>query len=115
MPRACLSRPGQWPKPSTEGSGMTQYTASEEATAILVRTFEALARLGGKTLSRKTRDDLARACELLARGDDYSDLLDDLLSAPPVRSDRVTQSFERPAYGDQNFEAWRRQKYEDAR
>ena len=90
-------------------------TASEEAAAILIRTFEALARQTGKTLSSKIRADLARACELLAAGDDYETLLDDLLSEPPIRSERVTQSFERPAHGDPQFERWRRQRQEDAR
>lgn len=96
---------------------MPQYTASEEAAAILTRTLEALARQLGKTLSTKTRTDLARACELLARGDDYDELLVDLLEQPPIRNDRVTQAFERePAdYGDPRFEAWRRQRMEDAR
>lgn len=88
---------------------------SDEAAAILTRTFEALARTCGKTLSAKTRADIARACELLSAGDDYEELLDDLLSAPPIRSERITQSFERDGYGDPRFEAWRRQRQEDAR
>jgi hypothetical protein len=91
-------------------------TASEEAAAILIRTFEALARQAGKTLSHKTRDDLSRACELLAQGDSYDELLVDLLEQPPIRNDRVTQSFEREStHGDPRFEAWRRQREEDAR
>lgn len=95
---------------------MASITASEEAAAILTRTFEALARQAGKTLSRKTRDDLTRACELLAAGDSYDELLVDLLEQPPIRSERITQQFERePAYGDPNFESWRRQWREDAR
>lgn len=84
---------------------------SEEAAAIFTRTLEALARQVGKTLSAKTRADLARACELLSAGDDYTDLLDDLLTAPPpIRSERVTQSFE---YGDPEFERWRKQRREE--
>jgi hypothetical protein len=95
---------------------MTNYTPTQEATAILTRILESLARVNGKTLSRKTRADLARACELLSTGDNYDELLDDLLSTPPIRSERITQQFERePAYGDPNFEAWRRQRYDDAR
>ena len=86
---------------------MAIVTASEEAAAILIRTFEALARQNGKTLSAKTRADLERACELLATGDDYTDLLDDLLSEPPIRSDRTTQNFERENYGDPEFGRWR--------
>lgn len=86
---------------------------SEEAAAILIRTLEALARVGGKTLSLKTRADLQRACELLAAGDDYTDLLEDLLERPPIRSDRVTQSFERDGNAgipDQRFQTWRGQQ-----
>lgn len=93
---------------------MPQYTASEEAAAIFTRLFEVLARQSGKTLSQKTRTDLARACELLAAGDDYEEL-DDLLSTPPVVSDRVTEAFERPDYGDPRFERWRQQRHEDMR
>ena len=95
--------------------GWCSMQRREEAAAILVRTFEALARVNKKTLSTKTRADISRACELLAAGDDYSDLLEDLLEQPPIRSDRVTVNLERPAYGDSNFEAWRRQREEDAR
>lgn len=89
----------------------------EEAAAILTRVLEAICRLNHKTLSRKTRDDLARACELLARGDSYDELLVDLLETPPIRSERVTQSFEREDYGDPNFARFRgrRQWEEDAR
>jgi len=94
---------------------MAQYTPTEEAAAILTRILEALARQSGKTLSRKTRDDLARACELLSAGDNYDELLDDLLSTPPIRSERVTQTFERDDYGDTNFGNWRKQRqYEGA-
>jgi hypothetical protein len=82
----------------------------EEAARILCRVLEALARQSGKTLSAKTRAEVERACELLSAGDDYSDLLDDLLSMPPIRSDRVTQSFERPDYGDAEFGRWRAQR-----
>jgi hypothetical protein len=91
--------------------------ASEEAAAILIRTFEALARASHKTLSQKTRADLTRACELLARGDSYDELLVDLLEQPPIRNDRVTQAIERESvnsYGDPRFGAWRRQRHEDA-
>lgn len=88
---------------------------SDEAAQILTRILEALARQSGKTLGQKTRADIQRACELLAQDDDY-DLLEDLLEQPAIRSDRITQQFERePAYGDPNFEAWRRQRYDDAR
>lgn len=89
---------------------MPIVTASEEAAAILTRVLEALARQNGKTLSQKTRADISRACELLATGDSYDELLDDLLSAPPVYSDRVTQSFQRDDYGDPQFAQWRAQR-----
>jgi hypothetical protein len=77
----------------------------EEAARILCRVLEALARQNGKTLSSKTRSEVERACELLATGDDYSDLLEDLLEMPP----RTTQTSERePAdYGDPKFGQWR--------
>ena len=88
---------------------------ADEAAAILTRTFEALARQLGKTLSTKTRADIARACELLAAGDDYDELLVDLLEQPPIRNDRVTQAIEREStYGDPQFERWR-QRREDGR
>jgi hypothetical protein len=57
-------------------------TNTEEATAIFVRLFESLARANGKTLKPSTRQDIARACELLANANDDLDLLDDLLSTP---------------------------------
>jgi hypothetical protein len=79
----------------------------EEAARILCRILEALARQSGKTLSQKTRQEVERACELLAAGDDYSDLLEDLLEAPPIRSDRTTVNFEREDYGDPRFGQWR--------
>lgn len=89
-------------------------TASDEAAAIFIRTLEALARLHRKTLNQKTRADLARACELLAAGDDYSDLLEDLLDEPPpIRSDRVTQTFERPQDTDPQFRQWRGRRQEE--
>lgn len=89
---------------------------SDEAAAIITRTLEALARQVGKTLSAKTRADLARACELLAAGDDYDELLEDLLEQPPIRSERVTQSFDREDYGDPNFGRFReRRQWEEQR
>jgi hypothetical protein len=88
----------------------------EEAARILCRVLEALARQNGKTLSSKTRSEVERACELLSTGDDYDELLVDLLSEPPAR---VTQSFERePASSNydqhqwQAFENWRAQRVE---
>lgn len=91
------------------------YTASEKAAVILTRTFEALARQLGKTLSAKTRADLTRACELLADGDNYDELLVDLLEQP-----RVTQSFERapiPTEEEQlrRYSNWRYRREEETR
>jgi hypothetical protein len=108
MPPACLITPGGWPirQERTDMSSLPH----EEAARILCRVLEALARQSGKTLSAKTRGEVERACELLSAGDDYSDLLDDLLSAPPVVSDRQTVSFEREDYGDPNFRTWRAQR-----
>jgi hypothetical protein len=91
--------------------------AHEEAAAILIRTLEALARQNRKTLSAATRADLTRACKLLVDGDSYDDLLDDLLSAPPIRSDRTTVNLERPPqWGEpEHFAAWREERHEDER
>ena len=94
---------------------MAQYTASDQACAILTRVLESICRLNHKTLSPKTRADISRACELLSSGDDYDELLDDLLDQPPIRSDRTTVNLERDDYGDRRFGAWRYQREEDAR
>lgn len=56
-------------------------TPAEEAAAILVRVLEAMCRANGKTLKARTRDDIARACELLANPREE---LDDLLLTMPV-------------------------------
>jgi hypothetical protein len=83
---------------------------TQEAAQIITRVLEALARASGKTLSQKTRADLARACELLSTPSDL-DILEDLLEMPPIRSDRTTVNFEReaspPDYGDRKFGEWR--------
>lgn len=55
-----------------------------EAAQILTRLFEALARRSGKTLNARSREDIKRACELLASaGEELDDLLDEL--PPPAR------------------------------
>ena len=87
--------------------------AHEQAADILLRVLEALARQHKKTLSAATRADVARACELLTKGDDYSDLLEDLLLEPPPRREYKTQSFDRvPTEAEQidDFDHWRRQR-----
>jgi hypothetical protein len=77
-----------------------------EATQILTRVFEALARQSGKTLSQQTRADIGRACELLANaGDELEELLDDL-PAPPRRS--PAEAAIDPGW--QDFEQWRSRK-----
>jgi hypothetical protein len=83
---------------------------SDEAAAILLHTFEALSRQVGKTLSAKTRTDLARACELLAAGDDYEELLDDLPAA------RVMVQLDRDDWETRQwneFRIWQQQKADE--
>lgn len=56
----------------------------EEAAQILTRVLESLARASGKTLSARTRQDISRACELLAAaGPDLDACLDDLPHTTP--------------------------------
>lgn len=58
-----------------------------EAAAILTRTFEALARAAGKTLSARSREDIRRACELLsAAGPELDALLEDAPTMPRMRA-----------------------------
>jgi hypothetical protein len=80
-------------------------TNTDEAAAILVRTFEALARANGKTLSARTRQDIARACDLLASsGAELDTLLDDLPRVSPA--ERMAADAEKdPAYIE-----WRAQR-----
>jgi hypothetical protein len=70
----------------------------DEAAAIFIRMFEALARRSGKTLNERSRADITRACRLLASaGGELDDLLDDA-PAPAARPERAreysTVSFE---------------------
>jgi len=59
-------------------------TPQEEAAQILTRLFEALARRSGKTLNARSREDIRRACELLASaGEELDELLDELPPPPP--------------------------------
>lgn len=58
---------------------------TDEAAQILTRLFEALARRSGKTLNARSRDDIKRACELLASaGDELGELLDDYQPPAPA-------------------------------
>jgi acyl-CoA reductase-like NAD-dependent aldehyde dehydrogenase len=76
-----------------------------EAAQILTRVFEALARQSGKTLNARTREDIQRACELLANaGGELEELLDDL-PAPPRRSPAEAAIEADPGW--QDFERWR--------
>jgi len=62
---------------------------TDEAAQILIRLFEALARRSGKTLNARSREDIKRACELLASaGEELDDLLDELLPPPPPAPER---------------------------
>ncbi len=65
-----------------------------EAAQVLTRIFEALARRSGKTLSKRSREEIYHACELLATGG-LGDLLDDLPEPQPRP---------RTAYSTVNFE-----------
>lgn len=73
---------------------------TEEAAAIFIRMFSALARLHGKSLSAAMKDDLCRACELLGcAGDELDDLFEDI---PAPRRSPGEQAIDDP-----RFEAWR--------
>jgi hypothetical protein len=90
---------------------MSSIAPQEEAAAIFVRLFESLDRASGKTLKSTTRNDIARACELLTQRAGGYDLLDDLLQHTPPRRDYSTVSFNRDqadaAEGDRQYVAWR--------
>jgi hypothetical protein len=72
--------------------------ATSEAAQIFIRLFEALARQNRKTLNQRSRDDIKRACELLASaGAELDDLFDELPPPPPERrpaSDYTTMPIE---------------------
>lgn len=90
----------------------------DQLAAFLVSMFNICLRPQRKVMSAALVDRLHTLIrDAVADGDPIYDLLDDLLSQPPqpIRSERITQQFERPAYGDAQFEAWRRQREEDAR
>jgi hypothetical protein len=73
---------------------------ADEASAILTRLLNALARPQGKRLSAASQADVQRLCELLMYGGEELDTaLDDLDEPTPARvSSRVT---------DPGFERWR--------
>jgi hypothetical protein len=71
-------------------------TPQDEAAQIFMRLFEALARRSGKTLNKRSRDEITRACELLASaGAELEDLFDEL-PLPRPRSEYTTINFEIP-------------------
>lgn len=93
-------------------------TPPDQLAAFLVSMFNICLRPQRKVMSAELTDRLyALVRDAVAGGDPIYDLLDDLLSTPPpIRNDRVTQAIEREStYGDPQFEAWKRQRYEDAR
>lgn len=95
------------------------HRRSDALADLLIGLFNIALRPQRKAISAAIEERLRTALhDAVAGGDPIYDLLDDLLSAPPIRNDRVTQSFERepaPAYGDPKFEAWRQQWREDSR
>jgi hypothetical protein len=88
---------------------MSDRPRHEEAAQLLFGLFEALARQNGKTLSPRSRERLTRACELLSGGDELEELLDDL----PIQPDRVTQNFQRPPPGWEDFDRWSTQRRQE--
>jgi hypothetical protein len=85
-------------------------TPTQEAAAILTRIFESLARASGKTLKPTTRDDITRACELLASaGQELDDLLDDL---PRVSPAEAAANFIPAEQIDPTYRQWRAERKE---
>lgn len=85
--------------------------AQQEAEAIFNWYFAQLARASGLKWSDRNAGDIARAVDLLSQAEAAP--LDEVPPYQPVRSDRVTQVFEREPsgdYGDPNFERWRQTK-----
>jgi len=82
---------------------------ADEAAAILIRVFEALARASGKTLNARTRADIERACELLASaGAELDDLLDDLPRVSPAEA--AAANYEPPEKVIPNYREWKERK-----
>lgn len=80
-----------------------------EAAQILTRLFEALARRSGKTLNARSREDIKRACELLASaGEELDDLLDEL--PPPERAPDYRPAREYTTQVLPEVERWREQR-----
>ncbi len=76
---------------------MTILTPADEASALLTRLLNALARQSGKRLSAASQADVQRLVELLMYGGDELDTaLDDLDEVAPARQ-----------VGDERFERWR--------
>lgn len=82
--------------------------AQQEAAAIFSHYFRELARASGLKWSERNAADIARAVELLSQAEAAP--LDEVPPYRPVRSDRVTQVFEREDYGDPRFGRWRERR-----
>lgn len=68
---------------------MATILPEDEAAAILTRLFDSLARRMGKRLSAGSREDIRRACALLANaGDELDDLFEDAPPLQPPREER---------------------------
>lgn len=83
--------------------------AQQEAEAIFNWYFAQLARASGLRWSERNASDIARAVELLSQAEAAP--LDEVPPyVPPIRSDRVTQVFEREDFGDPNFGRFRQRR-----
>lgn len=92
----------------------------QQAARIIAHYLKALTLRTGLRWTSANDRDMALIGELLGVEVESSDTIPpfDMSQAErPIVSDRVTQAFERePAdYGDAQFAAWRRQRYDDAR
>lgn len=82
---------------------------SNEAAAILSHYFRELARASGLKWSERNASDIARAVELLSAAE--APALDEVPPyVPAIRSDRVTQVFDREDYGDSQFSRSRQRR-----
>ena len=79
---------------------------TEEASEILIRLLESLARKTGRTLNERGRADVRRACELLSHsGEQFEDLLDELPPPPERRPAREYSTVPLP-----EVERWKEQR-----
>lgn len=85
-------------------------TPTEEAAAIMNHYFAQLAGLNGLHWSERNAADIAHAVALLGQADAAPTLDEVPPYQPPIRSDRVTQVFDRDDYGDPEFGNWRKRQ-----